>query len=615
MLAKIKTKKNEVIANSFLILLFLILPLINSTKVIDPVSNLRLLVLCIIVLILVVSLFLKSKRNSSMKFIKHPFFSINILYILFSAISIIKALSFGDAIFELVKLFLLFSFLFIITNMFANDTKIREVIVKLITISALILITIYFFQLIKFDSINNPSTLTNKNLFSSALFLMLPFVSFGIILLRKTWRRLGLISIGGILICIFLLQTRSVWLAIIISSITILLVSLHFLKSKKSSLLFETLKKKTTFISIFLLFLIIMSLLITALFTEKSGNTLLGRTHSIQARFFLWKATVKVIPSNLFTGVGIGNWKNYILSVGNENFTDDAFTETFYQRPHNDYLWIFSEIGLFGFVLYLLLFVSIIFCIFQYLKKTSSEINFLFLLLMLFGIIGYLVIAFFSFPKERIFHQVLLHIIFFFVLSADNESTEMKKKVSYKSVFLICMVIFVQITFSLWVIFKRMNAEIHTKQALMARTNKNWTEVINNINKASTVYYEIDPTSTPLMWYKGEAEYLLGNIQTALSDFIFAYKISPYHLHIMNNLGTCYELVGDHESAISIYKKAIILYPRFNDTIVNLAIVYYNLEQYEMAYNTIMRSTEVDTNPKIKKYKKIIKEKFQKEEL
>lgn len=609
-----KGKKTEIVTNKFLIVLVLVLPFVNSTKTIDPVSILRFMMLCFIVLALLILFFLKFKQNSLVNFFKNPFFVFYVLYLLFSVFSLSKALNFGDAIFELVKLFSLFFFLYLLTSIFTINLEIREIILKLILLSSLFLITIFFFQLMKSSSIKNASTMTNKNLLSSTFFLMLPFVSFGIIKFRKIWKILGIISLGGIFICIFSLQTRSVWLAIILSSITILLVSLHFFKTKKNSLLFKILKNKSMYITSFLIFLTVISLLLNAKFTPRSYDSSLGRTNSIQARLFKWEATSKIIYNNIFMGIGLGNWRNSILSLGNKNFTDNTFTKTFYQRPHNDFLWVFSEIGLFGFIFYLLMFISIIFYIFQFLKTTSSETDFIFMLLMLFGIIGYLIIAFFSFPKERIYHQILLHTIFLFVLSANNEFSESKKDISHKTVFITCMIIFVHITFSLWVVFKRLNAEIHTKQALIARTNKNWNEVIDNINKATTVYYEIDPTSAPLMWYKGEAEFLLGNVRTALSDFIVAYETSPYHLHILNNLGTCYELTGEHEKAITIYNKAITLYPKFNETIINLAIIYYNLEQYKMAYNTIVRSTEIDSNPKIKKYEKIFKEKIQKEE-
>ena len=609
-----KRKKTDIITNKLLIVLLLVLPLIYSTKTIDPVSILRFMILCFIVLVLLILFVLKFKQNSLINIIKHPFFIFYVLYLLFSTVSLFKVSNFGDAIFELVKIFSVFSFLYLFISIYVDNLEIREIVVKIIILLVLILITTFFYQLMKFGSINNASTMTNKNLLSSALFLMLPFVTFGIIKHRKIWKILSIISLGGIFICILLLQTRSVWLAMTISSITIILVSFYFLKIKKNSILFDILKKNIKYISIFIIIVIILSLLVTGLFTEKSYDSSLGRTHSIQARFFLWKATAKIISNNIFTGIGVGNWKNYVLSVGNEDFTDNAFTKTFYQRPHNDFLWIFSEIGLFGFVFYLLIFISIIFYIFQFLKKTSSETDFIFMLLMLFGIIGYLIIAFFSFPKERIFHQVLLHTFFFFVLSTYYNNRKLKKVKSNKTFFLICIIIFVQIMFSLFVVFKRLNAEIQTRKALIARTNKDWVEVIRNINNGITIFYEIDPTSTPLMWYKGEAEYFLGNIQTALSDFITAHKISPHHLHVTNNLGSCYELVGEHKNAISMYKKAIHLYPKFNDTIINLAIVYYNLEEYEMAYNTILKGNNFDTNHKLQKYKNIIKKEIKKEE-
>ena len=66
--------------------------------------------------------------------------------------------------------------------------------------------------------------------------------------------------------------------------------------------------------------------------------------------------------------------------------------------------------------------------------------------------------------------------------------------------------------FAITVGYIRLNAEIHTKRALGARSAQNWPMVISEIDKGYSVFATLDPMSTPLQWYRGEANFLSNNI-------------------------------------------------------------------------------------------------------
>ena len=93
--------------------------------------------------------------------------------------------------------------------------------------------------------------------------------------------------------------------------------------------------------------------------------------------------------------------------------------------------------------------------------------------------------------------------------------------------------------------------------------------------------------SAPLEWYKGVAYYSEDNIAAATHSFEKAYRYHPYNIHIDNNLASCYEKKAEHKKAVVFYKKALYISPHFEETILNLSAVYYNMKDYKKAFETI----------------------------
>lgn len=77
------------------------------------------------------------------------------------------------------------------------------------------------------------STFTNKNLFSSFLFLTIPFIVFGYYTFASRWSSLAAISIALAVYAILIAQTRAVWVALVISFAVVAVVGAFYISKHR----------------------------------------------------------------------------------------------------------------------------------------------------------------------------------------------------------------------------------------------------------------------------------------------------------------------------------------------------------------------------------------------
>jgi tetratricopeptide (TPR) repeat protein len=214
----------------------------------------------------------------------------------------------------------------------------------------------------------------------------------------------------------------------------------------------------------------------------------------------------------------------------------------------------------------------------------------------------------FSFPRERIEHNLILGIVFglilskYYLLNDENKYSINKEKFLKIGLFLMSILL----TFNTYLATSRFNSEFHLKKAFEARSAKYWNGVIYEIDKSESPFYQMDPFSTPVIWYRGEANFEMGNIEGAFCDYLKCFEINPYHIHVLNNLATCYELKGNHERAIELYNNAILISPKFEDALLNLTAVYFNTNRFDSAFVTINKVDSTSKNSKYIPYLQII---------
>ena len=105
---------------------------------------------------------------------------------------------------------------------------------------------------------------------------------------------------------------------------------------------------------IFVIFNFIIPFGISTIVTELIFDTLRVsyRTGQIfirgsESRIEYWKDAIQAFIDYPFTGLGIGSWKIFSISYGNENMRDYVVP----YHAHNDFLQILAELGVLGGIL------------------------------------------------------------------------------------------------------------------------------------------------------------------------------------------------------------------------------------------------------------------------
>jgi len=456
------------------------------------------------------------------------------------------------------------------------------------------------------------STFANRNLFASISFLVFPFLLYGYFRFQKFWRILSIIAIIFSTFTITVTRARAVFLAVFLACYSgLLILSFCRIKIGKSD------QKKGRII----LLVIVLFSMITFGISEselsgklhpKISNKRLGTNATLFIRIYAWRKTWSMIKEHPFTGVGGGNWKIILPKFGLEGKRLETGAYQ-YIRPHNDYLWVWAENGVFGFIFYLMIFIiAIVYCL-RILKGKSG--NKLLTILILSGLIGYMMIAFFSFPRERIYHTIILitYLAIISVLYSRSNFEYEKKEVFLNSRLAkigISLGALIMASLMLSYSYQRQKSEIHFYVAYGARARNQFNITIAAIDKINPNIFNISPTGIPVQWYKGNAYFQKGMLNEALHNFLKANQNHPYHIFTLNNIGSCYELYDNHSSAKQFYYKVLDLSPHLEETLINLSVVYYNTKEYLNALKIINLCSIESTSPRRISYRTKIEEKL-----
>ena len=582
----------------------ILLPFVYSDKVLDNALTPRLFGLGILVFILILfNLFKRANKLPDYNFLRLFIFPVFIIYALLSVVSMTWALNPSEGLFDITKTFLVL-FLFIISaTVFIENKNSTLLFVKFVIVSSVIAILVGLYQYIQ----NVPGSkedlfkvlyevkglMAHKNQYVVSIYLMLPFVLYGIYKFSGWMKILSIASSVLIILNIVLLQTRSVWVASVIffSGYAVLWLFLKFSgkipsggKIQKYILVGAAVFVVGLSVSI-LLFkdsrsVKLMEKKVSSLFDSESSDNV-GRLNA-------WKSTLDLSKEHLLLGVGAGNWRIEILPYSNLH-TGAGYQN--WQRPHNDFLWVLSEKGIPGLILYLLLFFLTFFYGIKILVKEKEIDKLILTSLLISSIAGYIIIANVTFPLERINHQVYLTLMMAAVVGLYYKSPESRKPVNgyiFKAGFLVLAGITL---FSVFYAYKRIDSEINVQYLLASQKRNNWNDMNAYADKAYSDLIKIDPMSNSMYFYKAYANRKLGNNEQAIEYYNIATKHFPTHADTYSNLGNLYNDMGKSDLADENYRKSLAIYPHDANTLFNYAIFQYNQKDYTKAYIAMLNCT------------------------
>jgi hypothetical protein len=137
--------------------------------------------------------------------------------------------------------------------------------------------------------------------------------------------------------------------------------------------------------------------------------------------------------------------------------------------------------------------------------------------------IGYCIYSVFSFPKERVESNIIFSLIVGVALVKKSNADNGNVSSFFKKAGILVYSTLLIILFGIFIGISRFKAETHLEKALHAKAENNFPIIVEEIKKASGIFYKTDPTSTPLAWYSGSALYNMARYSDALIEFQNAY--------------------------------------------------------------------------------------------
>lgn len=602
------TTKNRLIESILVFTLFAVIPLLWTNKTLDPSMHIQFCSLAFC-LTFFYSVHLFRNKNVIIENKNILFFLITFIgFIFYSIISMVISINASDSLFLFAK-YLLFFILFITFAFFFKSQNVIEKISHPILILNIIILIFGYAQLlslvdkneliIPLSTYNICSIFPHRNLFSEILLLTIPFNIFQYFSKKSIWKYLGIINFNLALLLIIVLSNRATWLAVLFSGGIIFIIA--YIKEKRVFIN----KLRIFFFTNTLLILLFGGLIFigfsdTASLKTHALNSIDFNIGSTKDRLELWERTLKLIDEKPLLGGGLESWKINMLKYGNKGLASENNT-TFYQRPHNDFLWVTAEQGLIGVVLYIGLFSIILFQLIRLaLKKNDKDIDQQ-LLVILFITLVYIVFSCFSFPKERVEHNILIFSAWGIFINILNSSQSTNSKFPIKFNYVYIFSIF--LVGILFIGICRLIGEVHTKNAILAKTDSDFKKCIKEIECAKSYFYKFDQTSTPLDWYSGLSYYNLKDYSQAINHFKLAYHLNPYHIYVLNDYASCLVKLNQNDEAIQQYKKAIEIAPNFTDAQLNLCALYYMMNNNIEAFK-VLKGVDIKTSTD--RYKKTV---------
>lgn len=527
-------------------------------------------------------------------------------FILISVLSLFVAINPHEGFFDILRIGLSFIYLIITASLLIRTQNLAPFLYSAILITFTFIgigFYEYFTEVFRHPDLDAlykvKGLMSHKNIFSGVLFLLIPFLYISIF----QGKRFEMLAAGAALlldlILLLLLQTRSIWLAIMVFIIVSACLGLIFRKGITTAGKGKLLKSVVLLVVIHLLafsaaYFINRYSIKHPLFNPSQPNTemikdLDERVGSIfntsspnrMKRISVWRNTLDMIKDYPVLGVGAGNWKiwapNYYQPDPHEGYYHN------WRRPHNDFLWVFAEKGVLGMLVYLGFFVSIFILAWKALRKTSQENHKILVIFMLGGLAGYLIDASFSFPYERIDLQMFMMFyvaVILWIHHTTQTNTQGFQKMRHQYLLLGAALLLIT---GLIIGRKMVKGEVYTNYSYTAHMTQNWPTAVYAIDLGYSSFAQLDPSNNPMLWFRGSANMRQGKLKEAQADLEKALKQNPYSLSTLTDLGTVHFQLGNYDKAIEIYNEATRIFPMQRFALRIQGMSYAKLLRWEEA--------------------------------
>jgi len=433
----------------------------------------------------------------------------------------------------------------------------------------------------------------NKNMASHFMVMTLP-ISLVLFLFSNKKPHAVLYSIVFFLGTWYLLyiQARQAYLAVIVEFLALVLfLGLDFWKNKPRSVLHSLYLRKT---KSFLAIIVLVSLSIAGNFTNQGWNVnddeKFKRLSAISveggnSRIPLWINTIEMIKDHPLIGVGVNQWSEHYPLYYDKVAKDTSFNErTRPIRAHNEYIEVLANVGLIGYVFLLWALFYIVRYIAVSLTNIDNKDRSITLSLTL-GMLGFVVVAFFSFPIKIYLPAFMLMFFIAIVAQLHDSSTGSILKIKDKY-YLSSLVIAALLLYSGNFVYKLLSAEHYYQKSLVLYKIDDFDSGLNYSSKARQI--------NPSVWKHNHMNAVFLMKKNRLEEAIVLLKkansISPYNIFSLSYLQLTYARMGDIKQQTIVLEKILEIDPLNVRASSILVRAFYIQKKYKEATTEYKRA-------------------------
>lgn len=577
----------------------LVLPLIYDGKALDSSLYPRLLALLGFLIVFFLLFFWKrflSRLDTGI--IHHPLLISMVAYFLVTLFSLLFAVNITAGYFDVVKTFSTVVVAVVASLVLSDTPDWPRRLTRFFILGAFISLSVGYYQYYfeigfgfhdRWAVYDVKGMMSNINLYANYLMMMVPFLVYGIIVYKDIWRRLSSVALLLTLFMLLLLQTRAAYIGLMAGVPAAVLVLLVFYRQFRLSLKWRN--------RIGVLFLGVAMLLGGLVVMMPEDNKYVSRARSIftdtdNPRILIWKICLHMISDRPLTGAGAGNFAIRVQEYYNK--VELGEWQINWIRPHNDFLWVATEKGIPGLIIYLTIFGLLFYYALKAIRGSPGSADMTLqekwlALLMVFGVFSYMVNSMFDFPLERVNHQVIFsfYVSSLLVLTRPPKAEGREAHAGGRGQRWIAIPVLLMLLTGALYTYKGLRQEYSIYKAREAEASGNWSDMLHAARQAATPWKTLDPLAVPVSFLEGYALFGMDNYQEALTVWETSRKQNPNRKYILQNLGVLYNHFERYDDTIEVLEALFSMYPIDDLNARHLSEAYYYRERYDEALHML----------------------------
>jgi O-antigen ligase len=289
-----------------------------------------------------------------------------------------------------------------------------------------------------------------------------------------------------------------------------------------------------------------------------------------RGRRILWSNTLQMIWDHPFLGVGLGNWR---YAYPRYDKGDMVGSDSAPERPHNDALWIASEMGLPALLTYGWFLVAVARVVIRILKNTRNTDHALYAFAISAALLGMLAHGQVSFPRERIETSFLFWLGLGMLIQMAGGITETPTARGSRG---IAATLPVLLLLASGLTYYQIRFDRHYLNAYSFHKG----EHPQNALAEATLALSWGAFNPQIFLLQGDAYRATGQNTLAVKAYAQGLAYHPNSAQLYKALGTSYAMQKKWGLAETAYHRAIEIYPNYGQAYNDLGNIYQEQELF-----------------------------------